>query len=105
MLQEKTNLDLQNELALWRRLARMRARQVDDLQCGRKTPEWIIRRISETERAIVPYTQMDILRTNTVLHPDGQCTCCGEGRCEWCLKHPDPDEADEREINRDVGDR
>lgn len=21
------------------------------------------------------------------MHPDGRCTCSGEGRCEWCRTH------------------
>lgn len=21
------------------------------------------------------------------LHPDGRCTCAGEGRCAWCKSH------------------
>lgn len=92
MLIEKTNLDLRNELALWRRLARMQARVIDDLRAARETPPWVHRRIDETARAIAPYTQADILRVDAVLHPDGKCTCCGEGQCEWCIKHPDPED-------------
>lgn len=22
-----------------------------------------------------------------LLHPDGRCTCGGEGRCQWCMSH------------------
>ena len=25
-------------------------------------------------------------RAQAALHPNGQCTCAGEGRCEWCVK-------------------
>lgn len=27
------------------------------------------------------------------LHPCGKCTCCGEGRCEWCRRHPEDGQA------------
>lgn len=90
MLTEKSNLDLQNELALTQRLCRMQARIILNLRNGRDTPDWVHRRIEQTETALVPYRQAAILRVAEFLHPNGRCTCCGEGRCEWCLRHPDP---------------
>jgi hypothetical protein len=27
------------------------------------------------------------LAADPVLHPNGHCTCAGEGRCEWCVWH------------------
>lgn len=29
------------------------------------------------------------------LHPTGRCTCGGEGRCDWCKAHPDPEDCPE----------
>ncbi len=35
------------------------------------------------------------------LHPNGRCTCCGEGRCEWCTSTAQREEVDSSE--GDVG--
>lgn len=35
------------------------------------------------------------------LHPTGRCTCGGEGRCDWCKAHPDPEDCPECAASRD----
>lgn len=41
-------------------------------------------------RAVVkagPYLITLAEATHDALHPDGECRCAGEGRCDWCLTH------------------
>lgn len=28
--------------------------------------------------------ELEQLRASAILHPDGRCTCCGEGTCQFC---------------------
>lgn len=39
---------------------------------------------SEKERHLAIFTPEAIERANAILHPNGRCTCWGEGRCDLC---------------------
>lgn len=42
-----------------------------------------------------------------LFHPNGRCTCFGEGKCDWCKKIDKESEADVVELvdTRDLGSR
>lgn len=31
-------------------------------------------------------------KLESLLHPNGRCACCNEGRCDWCRRTEEQDE-------------
>jgi hypothetical protein len=49
-------------------------------QAGHEPPhKYVVRRSAEQ--------LAESKRVSDLLHPDGRCTCAGEGTCEWCRTH------------------
>jgi len=43
-----------------------------------------LRAVSKKDRPKI--TPEERARIDAILHPNGRCTCAGEGRCDWCVK-------------------